>query len=184
MNLASKNILALILAYACSPWTWGEESFSVIGCYEVHYLGTKPSYRSKHWVRHAVSQDLIVRQYSDDKGVTWKEDGLLKCSNSAEVPKGLLAEQQQNIKIQSLRCQYVNSPEFADYVYWFLRPPIDTLIRMKAPEWWDDESYLVKEVVENPGQIIQIPTSENLIHVTEFPDNTTQLVQHLRPQKK
>ncbi len=182
MNLACKNILALIVVFACSHQSRGAESVSVIGTFEVHYLGTKSSFRSKFWVRHAVSQDLIVRQYSNDEGVTWKEDGLLQCSNSTDVPNGLLAKSEQKRKIQSLRCQYVNSPAFADYVFWFLRPPIGTLIRMKAPEWWDDESYLVKEVVENPGQIIQIPTSENLIHVTEFPDNSSQLVQNLRPK--
>lgn len=182
MNITHKNILALILVFASSHWVRAEDAFSVIGTFEVHYLGTKPSYRSKRWVRHAISQDSIIRQYSDDKGVTWKEDGLLKCSNSTEVPKGLLAESQQNKKIKSLRCQYVNSPEFADYIYWFLRPPVETLIRMKAPDWWDDESDLVKEVIDNPGQVIQIPTSENLIHVTEFPDHPFPMVQELRPQ--
>ncbi len=153
MNLACKNILALIVVFACSHQSRGAESVSVIGTFEVHYLGTKSSFRSKFWVRHAVSQDLIVRQYSNDEGVTWKEDGLLQCSNSTDVPNGLLAKSEQKRKIQSLRCQYVNSP-----------------------------AYLVKEVVENPGQIIQIPTSENLIHVTEFPDNSSQLVQNLRPK--
>ncbi len=182
-------LLTVTLSVTISPvLLYANDVLLVQGDFEIRYLEDKRSYVSKRWVRLQGTGQEINRTYSDNAGLSWSEDGTLRCEPTKGVPKGLLADSNKQPMEKGLRCQYVDMPPpFANHYYWFLKLPIGTKLNYLAPEWVDEQSkyVLTDEVLQNLGKPLVLPTTEVLTHVIEIrgmrnPYN----IEQLRPTKR
>lgn len=169
--MSSFNIalIALLLTFVGPRMAIADQPFDPSGEYEVRYLDSNSTFKSKQIVRLEMTESGIKTAISGDSGKTWNEDGVLACTPIEQLPEALLLEPHRPVR--GLRCQYVDAPPvFADHYYWFAQLPLGTKMRYEAPEWADAESKkgMLDEAINRPGEVLTGVVTDSLVHVIEI----------------